>query len=148
MMEKLFMADETIKKKDLTDFMEEVKKEIKLNTSSISEPNLPTGSGGSPSPPDPNESEEYKTLRKERDVLRKELDDKEVADKKKILDSFDKERQEKYKDSSLEILEAVQGELATKNSSFISADSKSKDESSEKRQPSYLDRSTQKIVYT
>ena len=142
------MADETVKKKDLTDFMEEVKKEIKLNTSSISEPNLPTGSGGSPSPPDPNESEEYKTLRKERDILRKELDDKEVADKKKILDSFDKERQEKYKDASLEILEAVQGELATKNSSFISADSKSQGESTEKKKPSYYDRINEKTIFT
>ena len=142
------MSEETpIKKKDLTDFMSEVTDKIeKITSASPSDETPPKGTGGSP-PPAPDDSEVAK-LKKELAASRKLISDGEKAQKKKILDSFDKERKEKYKDASLEVLEAVSDEQSDSKTPFISEDSRSRGETASKKKHSYLDRMTQKINYS
>ena len=141
------MTDEPIKKKDLTDFMTEIETKIEKITSANPTIETPSeGTGGTP-PPAPDDSEVAK-LKKELAASRKQISDGEKAQKKKILDSFDKERQEKYKDASLEVLEAVSDEQSDSKTPFISEDSRSRGETASKKKHSYLDRMNQKINYS
>jgi hypothetical protein len=140
------MTDEPIKKKDLTDFISEINTKIdKITSANPSDETPSQGTGGAP-PPAPDDSEVAK-LKKQLAASQKLLADNEKAQKTKILESFDKERKEKYKDASLEVLEAVKEEQSDKKAPFISEQSRSQGETSEKKKHAYLDRMNEKIIY-
>lgn len=144
------MTDEPIKKKDLTDFMSEITNKIeKIETITSASPSIetpPEGTGGTP-PPAPDDSEVAK-LKKQLAASQKLLADQEKAQKTKILESLDKERKEKYKDASLEVLEAVKDEQSGKKTPFIGDDSRDPDSPKKGKQPLYFDRKTQKTIYS
>ena len=141
------MTDESVKKKDLTDFMTEIETKIeKITTASPPIVTPSEGTGGTP-PPAPDDSEVAK-LKKELAASRKQLVDNEKAQKEKILESFDKDRKKKYENASLEVLEAVKEEQAGTKTPFISDESRSQGESTEKKKHAYLDRMNQKTIYT
>ena len=141
------MTDEPIKKKDLTDFIEKIDNKIEKITSANPSDETPSQGTGAPPSPAPEDSEVAK-LKKQLAASQKLLSDNEKAQKTKILDSFDKERKEKYKDASLEVLEAVRDEQSDSKTPFISEDSRSRGETTSKKKHAYLDRMNQKINYS